>query len=82
MKEYIFNVFKIIVLYNAVLNGYRIKKISNNSFELKIKDNIDVPFNLKKMIDDLVSDNTDIKTLNENYNKLLKMNTKKNNIDF
>lgn len=81
MKEYIFNIFKIIILYNAALNGYRIKKLSNNSFELKIKDDKCNNYDLKKFIDELVSDNTDLKTLKKNYNTLLEISKKKNNID-
>jgi hypothetical protein len=82
MKKYILDIFKIIVLYNAVLNGYTIKKINNNSYELKIKDDKSKNFNLKELLDHLIADNTDLYTLKKNYNKLLNMNNKKNNIDF
>jgi hypothetical protein len=77
MKKYILDIFKIVILYNAALNGYRIKKISDNSFELKLKDHYNTNFNLKKFIDHIVSDNTDIYTLKNNYNNLLRMNNKK-----
>ena len=55
-KDIIIHILQIVTLYNAVMLGWTIKKINNNTFELtKSIDNIN--YDLKDLIEQILKNN-------------------------
>ena len=75
LNEHIFfNILKVVIIYNAVQNGWRIKRINNKSFILKKKKEDEDCFVLEEFINKIAPNETEI-------NKLFENEIKKNSID-
>ena len=62
-------IFQIIVLYNAMKNGWDVKKVGKNIYELKKRNENVFDFNLKKFIDKITIEPIDYRNISKIANK-------------
>ena len=62
-EDIFFHILKVVIIYNAVQNGWKIKRINNKSFILKKKKRDDNSFNLTDFLDKITPSDVGIKKI-------------------